>query len=478
MRFKIFIIFLMSFPSLLWATLPHKSHSVLESGKWYRISVQKQGIYKITYDDFVAMGFDPATIDPAKISVFGNGGSMLPEPNAAARPDDLIENAILVHDGGDGKLDPGDYILFYGESPDKWTLNYITYHFKHQKNIYSDSSFYYVTVGTNPGKRIQQVPSLTDSAHSISRRFVDHAFHEIDSVNLTQSGKTWVGETFTDFQNSRNITFDFPHIDSTVLATVTTHILATSTSPSSFLLSDNLNFNQQINLSALDPSSDTFANDSTKYSLFTNPTSHMGLKMSFRMNEPSATGWLDYIEVSCRRELVFMSPQMTFRDLDNIHSPNNEFRISGSDKSVFVWDVTKTGDAAQILPLTTDDSTMLIFRAPNDSLREYIAFDGSSFYPVHLSGPVTNQDLHGLAPTDLVIVTPSLFIEQADSLADFHRTHGGLSVTVVDLNQIFNEFGCGQRDPTAVRDFMKMLYDKGSPDNSPSYLLTVWRWYI
>jgi hypothetical protein len=42
---------------------------------------------------------------------------------------------------------------------------------------------------------------------------------------------------------------------------------------------------------------------------------------------------------------------------------------------------------------------------------------------------------------------------------------------VVDVNQIYTEFGCGQKDLTAIRDFMKMLYDKGYPGNLPHYLL-------
>jgi len=241
MRFKI-IILLFLFPLTLLAAYPHKAHSVLANGKWFRISVQKAGIYKITYDDFVAMGFDPATIDPAKISVYGNGGGMLPESNATPRTDDLIENAIVVQDGGDGKLDPGDYVLFYGESPDIWVLNTSTFQFSHQKNLYSDSSYYFVTVGTTAGKRVQQVPSLTDTALTHSLDFIDHAFHELDSVNLTQSGKTWVGETFSSFKPSCNISFDFPHIDSTAPATVVTHVLASSTLSSSFMLSDNKNF--------------------------------------------------------------------------------------------------------------------------------------------------------------------------------------------------------------------------------------------
>ena len=32
--------------------------SVLQSGSWYKVAVEKRGIYKITYDDFKKMGFD------------------------------------------------------------------------------------------------------------------------------------------------------------------------------------------------------------------------------------------------------------------------------------------------------------------------------------------------------------------------------------------------------------------------------------
>jgi hypothetical protein len=470
MKFKIFIVLLL-FPSILLAGYPHKAHSVLANGKWFRISVQKTGIYKITYNDFVAMGFDPVTIDPTKISVYGNGGGMLPESNAVKRADDLTENAIVVNDGGDGRLDPGDYVLFYGESPDKWLFDYLSYHFSHQKNFYSDSTYYYVTIGSIAGKRVQQVPSLTDTAVTTSFDFVDHTFHEIDSVNLTQSGKTWVGETFSSNLSSLNLSFTFPHIDSLAGARVVTHVLSKSTSASSFLLSDNKNFGQNIHIPALDPTLETYAYDSTKSSLFLSPPSHMNLTLTYQINEPSATGWLDYIEVTCQRELIWTSPQMLFRDTHCIGSPVNEFRITGANSSVVIWDVTKTGNAEQIIPLSTPDSTMVVFRTATDSLKEYIGFDGSSYYPVHLSGPVSDQDLHGMDPVNLVIVTHSLFRAQADSLAVFHRTHDNLTVAVVDIDQIINEFGCGQRDVSVVRDFMKVMYDKGYPDNSPRYLL-------
>jgi hypothetical protein len=469
MRIKFFIVVFL-LPMILLAGYPHKTHSVLANGKWFRISLQKTGIYQITYDDFVSMGFDPATIDPSKIAVYGNGGGMLPESNATGRVDDLIENAIMVQDGGDGKLDPGDYVLFYGESPDKWIFNYITYKFTHQKNLYSDSTFYFVTIGNTAGKRIQQVPSLADTAFiNTSLNFIDYAFHDVDSVNLTQSGKTWVGETFSVNKNTRDISFSFPHLDSMAAARVVTHVLAKSTLSSSFLLTDHKNFNQSIHIPDLNPSSDIFALDSTKSSFLLNPHSPIDFTLTYSMNEPSANGWLDYIEVTCQRKLTWSGPQMSFRDPNTVYIPVSEFRLTGANPSVVIWDVTKTGNATQIIPVMI--GSMLKFRVTTDSLKEFIAFDGSSYYPVHLSGPVPNQDLHSLDLVNLVVVTHPLFREQADSLAEFHRTQNNLTVTVVDVNQIFTEFGCGQRDLTAIRDFMKMLYDKGYPDNSPRYLL-------
>ena len=461
----------MFFPLLLFAGYPHKSHSVLANGKWFRISIQNTGIYKITYNDFVAMGFDPATLDPSKIAVYGNGGGMLPESNATPRIDDLKENAIVVHNRVDGKFDTGDYVLFYGESPDKWVVNYLNRHFSHQKNLYSDSTFYFVTLNTASGQRVQMAPVIPDSSQvdGIGLNYIGHAFHDIDSVNLVQSGKTWVGETFLNNKNTRDFSFSFSQMDSGAAATIVTHVLANSTQPSSFTLTDHKNFNQHINLGATDPRSDIFAKDSTKSSYLLNPHSPLNFTLTYSMNESSAMGWLDYIEVTCQQRLKWTSPQMFFSNPNLIYNHISEFYFSGTNSAVTIWNVSRTGTPVQVN--TTLTSSTMTFKAFTDSLQEFIAFDGSMYYPVHLSGPVGNQDLHSLSPADLVIITHPLFRQQADSLADFHRSQTNLSVLVVDVDQIFTEFGCGQKDMTAIRDFMKMLYDKGAPDSSPRYLL-------
>jgi len=72
----------------------------------------------------------------------------------------------------------------------------------------------------------------------------------------------------------------------------------------------------------------------------------------------------------------------------------------------------------------------------------------------------------------LVIVSHPNFMAQARELAALHEQNDGLSTIVVTPDQVYNEFSSGIPDPAAIRNFMKMLYDKASSlSNMPKYLL-------
>ena len=160
------------------------NNSVLASGDWYRLSTDETGIYRITYEDLEAMGISPASLDPRKIRLFGNGNGIVPEKNSVARYDDLIENAIYVHGEDDGIFNEGDYILFYGMSPIEWT--YVPFQnykiFTHKINHYEDHTYYFLNVGQENGKRVQSVDnsSLTPSVYV--NEFSDDAGHESLSI--------------------------------------------------------------------------------------------------------------------------------------------------------------------------------------------------------------------------------------------------------------------------------------------------------
>ncbi|RYY21539.1 MAG: type IX secretion system sortase PorU, partial [Cytophagaceae bacterium] len=118
--------------------------------------------------------------------------------------------------------------------------------------------------------------------------------------------------------------------------------------------------------------------------------------------------------------------------------------------------------------------------AYTDSVREYVAFQpNGSFNTPRLfsdaSHKVANQNLHNLnvsGDLDLVIVTYPAFQRQAERLAQHRRDYSGLKVAVVTTKQIFNEYGSGAQDVTAIRDLMKQVYDRNpNPATRRNYLL-------
>ncbi len=71
----------------------------------------------------------------------------------------------------------------------------------------------------------------------------------------------------------------------------------------------------------------------------------------------------------------------------------------------------------------------------------------------------------------LIITIPALKAA-ADRLAAFHTAQDQLQVQVVTVQEIYNEFASGAPDPTAIRDFVKMCYDRGASGGArPRYLL-------
>ncbi|MCX6251407.1 MAG: type IX secretion system sortase PorU [Bacteroidetes bacterium] len=455
------------------AGTPHKTVSVLATGKWFRIAIHATGIHKISYADFVSMGIDFTQVNDSAIRIFGNGSGMLPETNISQRVDDLREVCIRVVDGGDGKMNPGDYVLFYGEGPDKWSLDKTTYHYIHSKNLYSDSVYYYINMDTGKGKRVPVQNSADTIPNYYSVRFDDHVFHEIDQENLIKSGKSWFGEVFNETSDSYDFTYDFPYIDSISPIRIVTNVAAQSIIDSWFFLYVNNHLLDSIKVPFANYPDDPedFARIAQKVSRIYNPHTPFTLNLIYQLPDPSAKGWLDNIEFNLSRNLHWAGPQMNFRDANSIGTGKiTQFKMTGADPSVTIWDVTDPGNITEMKSHLSHDTMRFVIRT--DSLKEFIAFDGSVYNTVHLAGQVDNQNLHALEPATLVIVTNPLFLQEANRLADFHRQHDKIPVVVAKTTEIYHEFSCGEQDPTAIRDFVKMLYDRGSGNaDQPKYLL-------
>ena len=188
-----FLLFLLALPAL-HAQRSYKNASVLASGNWYKISVKEPGVYKVDMALLGKLGVNANGISSAAIRLFGNGGAMLPEACNGLINDDLVENAVQVVDGGDGVFNGNDYFLFYAAGPDVWVKDSVNQRFKHQKNLYSTKSYYFISIG-GTGRRMQSQTTLPQP-NAFVTSFSERYFHELDSVNFLNSSKDWFGFIF------------------------------------------------------------------------------------------------------------------------------------------------------------------------------------------------------------------------------------------------------------------------------------------
>jgi hypothetical protein len=447
------------------------SNSVLSTGDWYRMSVTNDGIYKVTYAMLKQMGLEPDSLDPATVRLYGNGGDQLPFLNSEFRHDDLAENAIYVVDGGvQGSFDSGDYFLFYGQSPNRWHYDTTAQSFRHNVHIFSDSTYYFLTfdpVSAGPPKRIQLRPSLTVTPNYTTSAYDNYQFHEEDRLNFIKSGRQWYGEQF-DVELSQTFNFNFPNIITSEPVYIRSNVIAASFSASYFRVYHN---NQQIfqqNILAVGTSyTSDYAAENISSGTFMPSGSNIGVTLEYTPTTSTSVGYLNYLELVARCDLTLSGNQMPFRDSRSSGIGNfSRFNFNSGSQSVTIWDVT---DPTTVVEQGQDQQGFVV---ETDGVREFLAFTGNSFLTPRMNGRVANQDLHGMPQADYIIVTHPDFLSEANRLAQFHRETNNLTVNVATTQQVYNEFSSGARDMVAIRDFVKMFYDRASSQaDMPKYLL-------
>ena len=453
----------------------YKTKSVLASGNWYKLGVNNPGVYKVDLAFLGKLGVNTSSLASSTIQVFGNGGAHLPERPNGPKQDDLSEIAIWIEDGGDGVLNGSDYFLFYAGGPNPWITDSVQKTFRHQKNLYSDQSFYYLSIGT-AGKRITNAV-VTGLPNTTITSFNSRYFHELDTVNFLSSGKQWFGEEFSTMsgkQLSRTFNFTIPSITNQPATIIANAVARSFATESSFAISINTQPVLQMNIPPVAAGAlDLFAQTAQSSASFSVSNSSIAAQFNYTQGSFGSQGWLDWFEVHGRSTLSMNGvDQLSFRDWNSISLGNiGRFVISNANASLQVWDISNPLEPSRMN--ATFAGTDLEFVNNCYSLHEYIAFTNNGFPQPVAIGKVENQDLHNPIQVDLLIVTHPILLAQAQRLAAYHQQRDALRTVVVTSGQVFNEFSSGSPDPVAIRDFTKMFYDRAGSDSTkrPRYLL-------
>lgn len=437
----------------------YASHSVLSEGKWVKIRVSDAGVYQLTHSALRSMGFS----NPDNVRLYGLHLEVLPETNIEDIDDDLVELPLY-------RL--SDKMLFYGRGQTRWTLaeaSASSAAFTHFNNPYSNYTYYFLTEdASSKPKEFETYAYNVPSSATVCTTFPEHALIERDGFSYIHTGRTFFDSYDYANGNSQSYKLALPGIESSTPVRLEVQFCAACSAASTLSVQYNgqevgtLKFQKLGSYDYGDLKHGTYTIDEGNAASNTVRLTHT--------RQSGLAGHLDYIRASYIRQLQMSDNSLVFRpqaDGDVI------FRLTGGNEQTVVWRISRA-DAIEELAGTYDATAgTWSFPFTSESAtsdfdwhdEELVAVNPSSTFPApSVVGTISNQDLHAERDIDLVIVVPASgrLTQQAQRLADAHTAADSMRCLVVSADKIYNEFSSGTPDATAIRRFMKMLYDQSS----------------
>jgi hypothetical protein len=441
--------------------------SVLATGKWVKVRLNSDGIYKLTYEDLVNMGFS----SPQNVKIYGYSGGQLSSYVDSTYIDDLPEVPIVYATGSDGVFNSGDYVLFYAQSPNSWTWQSNIDMMIFNWNVYDSYSYYFITCDQGQPSQIQIESLPNGSPTDTAVEFLTYSAHDVQSENLTHSGNLWVGESFDYRTPTRYFNLNFSDLDLSKPIRSNIYVVARSAQTTTFTVKLNNSLLTSISISPYGQYS--FGNYNYVVSDAMVNSDNLQFSITYNYPDYDSKGWLNFIDVNAYRKLIYRGGMLSFNNIPYVSDTSFiVFKIRNTTSySPVLWDVTNPLQVKKIEYQTQGD--YLVFADSAKSIKKYVLFDGTVYKVPEYVSSVSNQNLHAIADYDLIIISHPNFMSYANEVADLHREKDGLDVGVFDVTKIYNEFASGRKEAAAIRNFLKMFYDRANNDlcKMPRYVL-------
>ena len=430
----------------------------------YKITVDEDGIYRVTYAELQAAGMDVDNVDPAQFKLTSQGQ----------------EIAIYVEGEGDSSFDSDDYITFYGQkfsgdrlaslyadSMDDWTSICYRCEIKDLIGKYTDENVYWLHLDASGGARMGASDGTPDGS-TVPDYYMATA-HAEESVewytwHLT-SADTWFWERVrnTDthsYSTTLNAIADTAPVNATVSGEVVSRLNADHDThfylnAESTLIDETAwsgitdhDFSAQIALSAL--------LEGENQLLFKHD------------REPSDDIYFNWFEIEYPRQFQAQDDQILFSR--NEEGASWQYEIGNfASPSVEAFEITNPTAPVRITGSTLDTGT-LTFSATHSTEAEYFVVGSDAILSPKAISFYTPPNFAALSEADYIFITHSDFSAALGTLAT-HRQNQGLSTLIIDIDDLYNSFNYGIYHTIAIKNFLAYTFDNWS--TPPSYVLLV-----
>ena len=451
---------------------PHYAeNSVLSNGEIFKLEITESGIFKITYDYIKNLGVNPENIDPSMIQIYNNGEGRLKQIIEEDYIDDLVEIPYFASGLDDGRFDQNDFILFYAGGPDKRSFSPFRQQWEYDKNIYSFTNYCFIRFGVDKAKKINNV-NLSGTPEYISNKTDVFAVDEYDNLNLlaayertSGSGQDWYGERVSN-NSERDFSESFSNFIFDTSDSINVRLVFAGRNRTNATLRakiGNREFPENISSVVIDNDEAIYARKIDRNWTFSPDND----KLQIRLQYAGEAGWVDKIEVNGRKEANYNNIFTYFSDKK---APANQLvalRIADPGQNFQIWDISDMRNISSYQYRIEGNTA--VFNYMNYDNPRFVAFATDRQFPTPGEHhKVANQNLHAIDDAEMLIVYHADFEQAANDLARHRESVSGMKVYAIDQELIFNEFACGKRDPTAIRDFVRMLKIK---NNNFGYLL-------
>lgn len=424
-------------------TYKFSENSPLASGKWVKLTTGECGVYELSYEELRELGF----ADPAKVSLFGEGGkrrSMSLVINGEIQQTENLTQVPVYHHG--------NKLYFYALGAQNLKFNgQFTYD---RPNIYTDYGHYFLTDSAQPLLMEEYRPTEADqSSATATENALGYYLHEIDKMHGLNNAGQEFWEFYIDAADSK-FSYSWPIKPA--------HIASGSmTADFNLLLANNCRNKMKFSLNSVEAEK-SITSKTSDYKTFSMTGTYPGsgtVNLSIHgISGSSGDAYFNYFLLNYQKDISGLGSNLTQEVLGlpaasgATYLPSTGNYVAFDITNPLLPSVILSGSDKIVFPDRTDNHVVQIFNIEK------------SMKKILKSAPVANQNYHACKNDvpNFVIVTVPEYKTQAEQIAALHRTYLGQKVVVATTEELYNEFTSGNPDPIAIRMFGKMLYNSNS----------------
>ncbi len=415
----------------------------------YKILVDADGIYQLTYNDLLTAGVPVTSLDPRTLKLHNQGTQV----------------AIYVAGETDGVFNAGDYVLFYGQ---KITTKY------------TDVNVYWLTWGGVNGLRMATSDgtpggAATPESYRTTQRIEQNRMYQSPSPSGSDNDhwywtSVWATAPAPAFF-STSFTLTYPITSSSVNATVVGLLKGYDAKPQ---------HHTRVYLNGVLLDDATWLPTATY--MFTATVSQSAIISGTNTISVSApldggiTGdyfFINWFDVMYNRRYTAVDDVLTFSgDTTGMW----EYHVGAfTTSAIDVFDVSAPASPIRIVGIgtvPTGSTYRLTFQQAISAKRSYFALTTAQRRtPKAIVVDVPSDLLASTNGADYIMIAHPDFLTVIQPLADYY-TEQMMRTKVVDVMEVYDAFNYGIFDPEAIRRFLTYAYTSWTKP-APIYVLLV-----